>query len=257
MPLLGSLDVAEFMARPRVVLSGRTTAADAAAELSREGLPGAPVADERGALIGVVRRTGLEETAADNGEVIVGRLADPTAPTTTTSDQLESALESLLATGTNWIPVLDHDRQVVGILTTSSVVRGYRTGLRANLRQISQVAGNTSVVDRQVADRSPLAGVALRQAGLPPGTIVMTLLRGSELLLPRGDTVLEPGDRVGMLTRAEDADRVDCLLREPEAGGGEGDADGGDDTGAAGAAGLAPAEPGPGEPAPSSHLADG
>ena len=190
MPLLGSLQVEEYMAELRLVFAAQNTVADAAAKLAREALPGAPVVDERQAFMGVVRREQLEELAAQDGEVEVGREADPTAQTVPVNSTLDVALEALMYARANWIPVLDEHRGVVGILTTSDVVRGYRAGLRGNLRQFSQIGTDATVVDEAVGDGSPLTGRRLREAGLPPGTIVMTLQRDSVQLLPRADTVL-------------------------------------------------------------------
>ena len=231
MPLLGALDVADFMTPPRVVLPGTLPVAKGAAILQAAGVPGAPVTDERGAFTGVVSYAALSAAAAgtaregtghdgtghdgtghDGGTTIVGRLVDPVAPTTTPDRHLDSALESLLDARVNWIPVLDEHRKVVGIITTAAVVRGYRSGLRAHLRRVSEVAPNTVVVDREVDETSPLVGVALRNAALPAGTIVMTLQRGTEMVACRGDTVLRAGDRVGILSNVADADRVSCLL---------------------------------------------
>jgi H+/Cl- antiporter ClcA/predicted transcriptional regulator len=220
MPLLGALEVADFMTPPRVVLPGNLAVAKGAAIVQAAGVPGAPVTDERGAFTGVVTRAALaavadaapDGTADDGVTTIVGRLVDPAAPTTTPDRHLDSALESLLDARVNWIPVLDEQRQVVGILTTAAVVRGYRSGLRAHLRRVSEVAPNTAVVDREVGETSPLAGVALRDAALPAGTIVMTLQRGTEMVACRGDTVLRSGDRLGILSNVADADRVSCLV---------------------------------------------
>ncbi len=217
MPLLASLAVSDYMAPPRVVFDGRNGAGEAADKLARERLPGAPVVDERGALTGVVSRERLGEIADREG-VEVGRLVDPTVPTATVGDHLDSALEALLSSGASWIPVLDEDRQVVGILSVSGVVRGYRAGLQSNLAQISRVAPNTAVVDLEIGAGSRLAGRRLADAGLPVGTIVMTLQRGAELVAPRGDTVLRAGDRVGLLTQAVDEELVRALI--------EGSADG-------------------------------
>ncbi|MGH3445071.1 MAG: TrkA C-terminal domain-containing protein, partial [Nocardioidaceae bacterium] len=58
------------------------------------------------------------------------------------------------------------------------------------------------------AEDSPLAGCSLRDAGLPEGTIVMTLQRDGRLLPCRGDTVLQPGDHLGMLSWSGDAEQV-------------------------------------------------
>jgi CIC family chloride channel protein len=212
MPLLSSLGVADFMARPKVIFSGRNTVGEGAEKLAREGLPGAPVVDEREAFVGVVRAGELAEMAGQSPDAELGRVADPTAPTVAVDATLDVALESLMQARSNWIPVLGDRREVVGIMTTSSLVRGYRAGLQGNLRRMSQVTADAAVVDGTVGAGAPLAGAPLRAAGLPVGTIVMTVQRGTEQVLPSGDTVLQAGDRVGILTRRADQQLVERLL---------------------------------------------
>ncbi|HEX7105167.1 MAG TPA: chloride channel protein, partial [Acidothermaceae bacterium] len=216
MPLLHSLSVNDFMAEPRVVLAGDEPAALALSRLDVARVPGAPVIDERGLFVGTVDRAVVFEVAGATPDSAVGKVADPSAPTATSSDRLDSALESIVSARANWITVLDDNRQVIGILTTTAIVRGYRSGLRSQLKRLSAVAPGTVVVDSEVAVASPIAGVALRDADLPPGTTVMSLQRGTTSMTPRGDTVVEPGDQLGILTNADDAARVRRLL-EPEA----------------------------------------
>ncbi|MHB1445374.1 MAG: CBS domain-containing protein [Acidimicrobiales bacterium] len=212
------------MSGPRVVFDAHNSAAEAAAKLQRENLPGAPVVDENGVFIGTVSAKALQEASplpdpevspeANHGPD-VGRLADPTAPTVVPTDRLTTALESVMNAGANWIPVLDEDRRVVGILSTSAVVRGYRAGLTAGLRQVSQIAPHAVSLDLRVAEGSPAVGRSLRHLGLPPGTIVMTLQRNSDQLLPRGDTVVEVDDALGILTREIDREEVRRTFSAP------------------------------------------
>jgi cell volume regulation protein A len=66
---------------------------------------------------------------------------------------------------------------------------------------------------------SAVAGSTL--ADLPPfpaGSAVLMVLRGDDLLTARGSTLLEPGDHVYVLTRAEDAGFVHLLFGEAEQG---------------------------------------
>ena len=224
MPLLGLVTVADAMSRSRVVFDSRNGAVEAAAKLLRESLPGAPVVDEKGAFVGTVSTKALQEalpspdpaesSEADHGPD-VGRLADPTAPTVLGTDRLTSALEALMNAGTNWIPVLDADRRVAGILSTSAVVKAYRQGLTTGLRQISQIAPHAVSLDVRVAEQSEAVGRPIRGLGLPPGTIVMTLQRGSEQLLPHGDMEIAPGDTLGVLSRQADVEGVREIFLNP------------------------------------------
>ncbi|HLI24421.1 MAG TPA: chloride channel protein, partial [Acidimicrobiales bacterium] len=210
MPLSRSLRVADAMSPPRLILSGRNQADEVAAKLDREGLPGAPVVDERGAFIGTVLRPRLSADVAPDTEV--GRLADPTAPTVAADDRLDSALEALVNSKGNWVPVLDPNREVVGILSTSGLVRGYRAGLQANLRQVSSVARGTVFIDERIGRGAPLEGRSLGEVSLPPGTIVMFLQRGGEPLLPNPEIVFRAGDQVGILAHQSQEEALRDLI---------------------------------------------
>ncbi|MGH9298171.1 MAG: CBS domain-containing protein, partial [Acidimicrobiales bacterium] len=115
------------MGAPRLVLASQSSLAEVRKQLDHWHLPGAPVVDERGAFIGTVLREQVTPADPEGSETTeLGRLADPTSPTTTVDAHLDSALESLVTSRTNWIPVLDQDRRVVGTLSVSELVRGYR-----------------------------------------------------------------------------------------------------------------------------------
>lgn len=215
MPLLGSLESAASMERPRLVLAGSTPVPEALARMRDAEVPGAPVVDERGIFTGSVRREWMHPDSDEADSRHVGSLADPTAQSILVTDHLDAALEAMLLGRANWIPVLDRDRRVAGILSVSDIVRGYRGALRTHLRQVSQVSPSTEVIDTDIQPGSPAEGSTVRALGFPTGTIVMTLQRGGDLVPCRGDTVLRKGDRLGVLTHAEDADRVRTMLRAP------------------------------------------
>ena len=66
------------------------------------------------------------------------------------------------------------------------------------------------LLDAQVAANSRLAGASLRDAGLPSGTLVLSVEREGEALFPNGATQLAPGDTLLILA---DRRRVDDLHR--------------------------------------------
>lgn len=215
MPLLGSLEAADSMSRPRVVLPAAAPLRDAFQRLTAEHVPGAPVVDELGAFTGVVRLEELRDLADQDHPGEVGRLADPTAQSIAVTDRLDAALEAMLLGRANWVSVLDPDRQVVGIITTADIVQGYRNGLRKHLHQVTRVAPDTEVIDAQVQTGSRADGVTIRNLRLPTGTIVMTLQRGGGLVPCHGATVLQADDQLGILTHVDNADHVRSLLQAP------------------------------------------
>lgn len=56
--------------------------------------------------------------------------------------------------------------------------------------------GQYSLVERVVDPSSAVAGKALRDIKLPVECVLMAVLRGEKLVLPHGDTVLQPNDKV-------------------------------------------------------------
>lgn len=53
----------------------------------------------------------------------------------------------------------------------------------------------------EVNEKHEWAGKSLKEISLPPDTIVATVLRGDEVIIPKGDTVLEVGDNVVLTAR--------------------------------------------------------
>jgi cell volume regulation protein A len=63
-----------------------------------------------------------------------------------------------------------------------------------------------------------VAGVAIRDLPFPGGASVMLILRGRELIPPKGSTVLLPGDHVYVFSRARDRALIQLLFGQQEEG---------------------------------------
>jgi cell volume regulation protein A len=61
-----------------------------------------------------------------------------------------------------------------------------------------------------------VAGVSLRDLPFPDGASVVLIVRGRELLAPKGATVLEPGDHAYLVTRREDRALLQLMFGRPE-----------------------------------------
>ena len=61
--------------------------------------------------------------------------------------------------------------------------------------------GRLEIVEVGLANDSPAAGKAVKDLRLPTDCVLMSVLRGDELVVPRGDTVLRGGDTVVALVR--------------------------------------------------------
>jgi H+/Cl- antiporter ClcA/CBS domain-containing protein len=206
MPVLAQVAVQQAMAPIRLVLSGRTPRGRAGHEIDRAHVPGAPVVDVAGRYIGTVALSDIAD-AGDDTETVES-LADRSAPTVSSAATLDTALEALVTAAQRWVPVLDDERRVVGTISTSDVVRGYRLGLLASLRRLDGSADAIRTDDIEVAVGSQLADRPIGGLGLPPSIVVTTIERDRDLVIPNGTTVLEPGDRLALIGSPGDIERL-------------------------------------------------
>ena len=165
--------------------------------LKRVGLDGAPVIDGAGRFMGTAARATLADKP-DKGQTVSDFL-DPGAPTVSESSRLDVALDSLTEAPWSWVPVLDDDRRIVGILSVSDVAHAYHQELIARAERASEVDDIDRGSQVVITADSPLAGLTLRSARLPKGLLITSVSRADKVLVPNGDTVLVVGDRLSIL----------------------------------------------------------
>ena len=73
--------------------------------------------------------------------------------------------------------------------------------------------GDTQLVEVTLAEESPAVGLAISELGVPRDATIVAVIRGERhVVVPRGETVMEPGDEVLVLVTAESQDTVKALL---------------------------------------------
>ncbi len=72
--------------------------------------------------------------------------------------------------------------------------------------------GEYSLVEEKVHPLSPAAGRSLRELKMPDECVVVAVLRKNQLLIPHGDTVLQPADEVLALVHASEVGVLAVLL---------------------------------------------
>ena len=206
MPLLANVAVHQAMAPPRLVLEGGTPVPVARRRIEQVGVPGVPVVDDQGRFEGAVSLERLNQLGKGGDGHTIDAALDASAPTVAGSAYLDVALDALTTASQHWIPVVDNDRAVIGTIAMSDLVKGYRLGLVASLRQLDgtdHAAGTHAV---EITARSSLVNIPLRLARLPDGVIVTSIQRRQDLLVPEGDTVLQAGDCLAVIGGPEDVD---------------------------------------------------
>ncbi len=79
------------------------------------------------------------------------------------------------------------------------------------------VSQGNDLISYAIPLESVLAGKALKDIRLPGGSLVIAIVRGTESLIPHGDTVLEPGDLISIACSVQNADQLRHYLRHASA----------------------------------------
>jgi CIC family chloride channel protein len=122
-------------------------------------------------------------------------------------DSLEDVLQRFGALDVGRIPVVDklNPKRLLGMLRWSDIVRSY-SQVMLNL---DYEPGTTLVkCDITAGDRAD--GKSLRELALPEDCVVNSIQRGKHLVVPRGETVIQAGDK--LLILASDG-KEECVCR--------------------------------------------
>jgi trk system potassium uptake protein len=93
------------------------------------------------------------------------------------------------------LPHLGIDAAISPRIATAGVILKYvRKGRVLSIFELPESDAET--LEMAVTPESRVAGKTLRDAGFPAGSIVGAIVHGDEIIVPRGETVLHPDDRV-------------------------------------------------------------
>jgi trk system potassium uptake protein TrkA len=95
-------------------------------------------------------------------------------------------------------------------LLAALVEEAVSVGSLVRLMQLE--SSGAHLVEVTLAPDAPAAGRELASLGMPRDAVVVAVVRRAHVVVPRGDTVLEPGDEVLVLTAPESEDAVRALL---------------------------------------------
>jgi cell volume regulation protein A len=74
------------------------------------------------------------------------------------------------------------------------------------------------ILEFDVSSTDAVVGARVRDLHLPESALVMLVVRDGQGIPPRGRTTIENGDRIYVLARADDRERVEVLLEQWESG---------------------------------------
>ncbi len=230
--IMQSVDVGEIMTAAPDTVSTDISLDELQRRFAHSGHHGYPVLDTDGRLVGVVTTSDLARSTDDGARdhegraLTVGDICTRQPVTVTPDDPVYRAVRRMASLDVGRVPVVaseDHGK-LVGLLRRSDLVKAYQRAVVRNLgaqqrRQWSQLRdlGGVQFVELRVEPGAPAEGQPVKDIDWPQRTVLTSVRREGQVVLPRGDTVLEAGDEVVVLTGRGTADDVHRLM-SPEAG---------------------------------------
>ena len=95
--------------------------------------------------------------------------------------------------------------------TISSILRHVRRGRILEVYALEQ--GGAEVIEGEVLDTSPLSGKVLGDVAMSEGVAIGAIIAEGEVLFPRPDLVLRPGNRVVLMAEKGALDSITSMFR--------------------------------------------
>jgi CIC family chloride channel protein len=221
--IMQTVRVGEIMTVEPDTLPAEMAVQRARAEFRRSGHHGFPVV-AHDKLIGICTVRDMARTPAgpdDDATRTVGDVCTREVLTVTPEDPVFVALRRMAAMDVGRLPVVaaDDHQQLVGLIRRSDLVTAYQRAVttslasqqRAELRRLRDLAG-TNLIEARVTEHSAAAGHAVREIDWPRHTLLTSIQRAGELIMPNGATRLQAGDVISAIVEDEYIARVRALL---------------------------------------------
>jgi chloride channel protein, CIC family len=230
--IMQSVRVSEIMTRAPDTVPALMPLPALHREFRRSGHHGYPVVDHGDRLVGVVTASDLARALGrpagealqepdDDDTRTAGDICTRRPMTVTPSDPVFRALRRMASLDVGRLPVVDeqdHGR-LVGLVRRSDLVKAYQRAVSRSLGSQQRQATSrlrdlvgADFMELVVDSRAPVAGLAVRDVDWPPRTVLTSVRRSGELIMPNGSTVLAPGDEVVVLADRAHTHQLEHLL---------------------------------------------
>jgi len=223
--LLDTVDVRAVMEPVDGVLHPRESLADAAEFFDTTGHHGCPVVNDAGELVGVLSLSDIVRSGGPSRNVTI-RESMSRDPITITSDApVSMALSRMASMGIGRLPVLSDqgDRRVIGMFRRVSVVKAYEQALsmskgRELYRERNRIRSQPGAdfFELTVDEGSGAANRAIAEVTWPEDIVLVSIRRGTQVLVPHGDTTIRINDVLTVFGTQESENQVKELTEANE-----------------------------------------
>lgn len=95
--------------------------------------------------------------------------------------------------------------------TVSSILRHIRHGRVRDVYSLGDA--EAEIIEAEVLSTSPISGQQVRDIDFPEGVLIGAIMKGNEIIKPKGGTRVEEGDVIALFSLAEDVPEVERLFQ--------------------------------------------
>jgi chloride channel protein, CIC family len=186
---------------------------------------GVPVVNEHNELVGIFTLQDLDATQADKWQdFTVGEVCTHNLLVAYPDETIGSALRRMGQRDIGRLPVVprDNPRHLIGLLRRTDLVRAYdaaltrRAAMRHRVHQIALGAIQSSdlAIDTLLIQPDSIAANKhINEVMWPGDCIVASVRRGSQTIIPHGDTIIKPGDELVIVSESPCTDELLKITR--------------------------------------------
>jgi len=174
---------------------------------------GLPVSNKDGKLCGVITIQDVEKAAEDNEQNLdrpVTQFCSQNLIVAYPDETVHHALERMSHRDIGRLPVVDHNSptKLIGWISRADIVRAYERALTRRVamqQQVNQVrlgaVAGVQIVEETVNAGSLADMQLLSKIPWPEDSLIASIQRGSQVLIPHGNTMLQAGDRLTIICK--------------------------------------------------------
>ncbi len=228
--LLQTVTVGDSMTPNDVIARPDMTLREVDELMEKHSRHGLPVVDSDGRLAGLIAVADIRRAGGVRDDLNVGAAMTARPATISPSAPVSVALERMAVLGVGRLPVVDdQDRtRLVGMFRREDAVRAYHRALGASTdftlekeRFLLRTEPGSHYYEFRIPPGSMADGRAVREIAWPEGSTLVSVRRGTEILIPSGSTVLQRDDVVTAFgeegSRARVIERLNATGEEPTA----------------------------------------
>jgi len=208
--LLDTVRVGEVASASPAVVTPTMTIDEVQSVFDETRLHGVPVVHDELGLVGIITVTDILRAGGPSPHVRVEDAMTPRPVTASPSTPVSVVLQRMASLGIGRVPVVSEDDPtvLVGLFRREDAVNAYHRALGQEVhhdldrsRLQARIAPGTDFHEVKVPPGSVADGRLLKEIPLPGGVTVVSVLRGTQVVVPDGNTRLTAGDVLTVFAR--------------------------------------------------------